>query len=655
MVAGKDAKQIGVNNAMIDSFGDTIFHLSHNIQRRVGDPIRLRDFDEVERQRAQLGLADVEIASRLGLTADQVGYIRNLMEWRHFERSHYHVLNELGGGRRYRPERQVQPADLRAQHDRANQLRDALTYDPELVRRYVEEGWWTSDTLGDWLDRWADKTPDAPALRHGDRVIGYADFARQARHLAGAFYDLGLRKGDVVAVQLPNLPEYLLTFAALAYLGGVLTTIYMPHRRQEMRTLMGHSGARAFVGLGDAGGFAAAETALDLRGELPLLDHVVTVDPPVDGAIGFASLLDGEVPEMRGEPPVAGDPLVLLYTSGTTSSPKGVPHASRSLLGNARVGVAEHELTGDDVILSAAPFGHLFPLYSVQLAFRVGACNLLLPNFTPPELAACIAEGRPSALFAAPAHIAACLGMGLLDDVDLDSLKLSILSGAAVPAELAKAFAAKAPDMALTQLWGMTETQAGLYSRPGDGIDVAAASAGRASPGTDVRIMDDEGKALPAGEIGELQVRGPLLFPGYFDNPEANRDAFTEDGFFRSGDLARMDPAGNVAIVGRTKDVINRGGVKYNPRDVEDLLDGHPKIMQSAIVGLPDEVLGERACCFAVAAPDAELTLEEICDYLLGHDIAKTKLPERLELVDDMPMTPTRKIIKGKLAAQLKT
>jgi non-ribosomal peptide synthetase component E (peptide arylation enzyme) len=196
----------------------------------------------------------------------------------------------------------------------------------------------------------------------------------------------------------------------------------------------------------------------------------------------------------------------------------------------------------------------------------------------------------------------------------------------------------------------MTETQAALYSRPGDPLEVSANSAGRPSPGTEVRVVDPDGRRCPPGEEGELQVRGCLLFPGFFNNPAANEAGFTADGWYRTGDLATIDAAGNVAITGRSKDVINRGGVKFNPRDVEDLLDAHPAILQSAIVPMPDPVLGERACAFATLRPGvAEPKLEELCDYLLGKGIAKLKLPERLVVVPEMPLTPTRKIIKGRL------
>jgi non-ribosomal peptide synthetase component E (peptide arylation enzyme) len=182
----------------------------------------------------------------------------------------------------------------------------------------------------------------------------------------------------------------------------------------------------------------------------------------------------------------------------------------------------------------------------------------------------------------------------------------------------------------------MTELQAGLYTRPGDPAEMSATTAGRASPGTQLRVSQE----------GELQVRGPLLFSGYLKSAE---NPFTADGWFRTGDLAEQRGE-YFAITGRSKDLINRGGVKFNPADVELLLDAHPKIQQSAIVPMPDPVLGEKACVFVVLRAAAQsLVLEEVVEYLLAKNIAKNKLPERLVVVPEMPLTPTRKVIKGRL------
>jgi acyl-CoA synthetase (AMP-forming)/AMP-acid ligase II len=235
--------------------------------------------------------------------------------------------------------------------------------------------------------------------------------------------------------------------------------------------------------------------------------------------------------------------------------------------------------------------------------------------------------------------VAACRAAGVFERYDWSSLELAIVSGSMAPPELIEDFAARVPGCAVTQLWGMTELQAGLYTRPNDLFEMSVRAAGRPSPGTEARVSAE----------GELQVRGPLLFSGYYENPEATAAAFTEDGWFRTGDLAERR-GDYFAITGRCKDIINRGGVKFNPADVEMLLDSHPKILQSAIVPMPDPVLGEKACAFVtLRKPDDPVELPELVEYLLAKNIAKNKLPEKLVVVPEMPLTPTRKIIKARL------
>ena len=653
MSRGLSRSQIGVTEAMVESFGETIFGLSHNLQRRRGDPVRLKDFDEVERQRADLGLSDAEISDRIGLSRDQVTFIRNLVERRRIRRNHYQRLLALGGGRRFRAER-FTPHEERAEYgDAAMSLREAMRFDGERAALYLERGWWSpADTLSRWLVRAAAETPDAPAIAGDGQSLTYGALAARVAALAGGLKTLGLGPGDVVAVQLPNRAEYLVSYLAICAIGGVMTTLYVPYRASEMETLLGHSAARAFIGPSDIGDFEPARTALGLRDGIPSLEHVIVVGDAPEGTLAFEDLTRA-VPHDLADGPVAADPFLLLYTSGTSARPKGVPLAYQGILGNARLGAPEHGITRADRILSAAPFGHLYALYSFHLALATGATTVLLPAFTPPDLARTLGSEAVTVLFAAPAHIAACLGAGLPTPEGLSSLRLAVLSGAAVPPAVAKGLCERMTGGHVTQLWGMTETQAGLYTRPGDPIETVARSAGRPSPGTEVRVAGRDDAALPAGEEGELHVRGPLLFPGYFNHPETGRDAFTADGWFRTGDLAVIGNDGNVAITGRCKDVINRGGVKYNPRDVEDLLAAHPQVDMAAIVPVPDPVLGERACCCITVAGDAAPTLEAICAYLEQNGVAKIRWPEHLEIVDSMPLTATRKIIKGRLTERL--
>lgn len=652
MARGLTRAQIGVTEAMQRSFGEVVFDLSHNHQTRRGDPVRLQDWAEVERQREDMGLADAQIAAKLGLTRDQVLFIRTLEERRRFRTGHYQRLLELGGGKRFRAEKFTPHLDRFRYSEAALALRAALAFDPQRAREYVARGWWRDDTLTGWLARHAAERPDAPALVHGNDVISWRSLQARTERLAGALAAAGVAKGEVVAVQLPNVAEFVIAYLAICRLGAVLSTIHMPYRATEIESLLRHNRAVAAICLAAAKDWDPAATFVGLQGALPDLKVVIALGPRVPAALSLAELIDTGTPLEADAalPPVAADPFLLLYTSGTTAAPKGVLLNYHTMLSNARLGAPEHGVTAAERVMSAAPFSHLFGLYSLHVAFAVGAASVLLPVFTPPDMAATIARDAPTALWTGPAHIAACRALGLFDKFDMGSLKLAIMSGSACAPELVRWFAARLPGCAVTQLWGMTETQGALYTRPGDPIEVAALSAGRVSPGTEVRVCGADGTLVAPGEEGELQVRGCLLFPGYFNNDAANQGAFTADGWFRSGDLATMDAQGNVAITGRIKDVINRGGVKFNPRDIEDLLDAHPRILQSAIVPMPDPVLGERACCFVTLRPGAAaIALEEVTEFLARHNIARNKLPERLVIVAEMPLTPTRKIIKGRL------
>lgn len=653
MPRGLSFEQIGVTEAMIETWADTIWQMSNNVQVRRGDPIRERRFDVVEANRAELGMSDAQIAAAIGLTRDQVMGIRGLTEARRFRRRNYFELYELGRGKRFNPARHVALEDRSGFRPDALALRASLTFDPAQVRRFIADGSWADDTLPAWLARRAKERPAGLALRSPAGVSTYAQLHASAERLAGGLHALGLGRGDVVSVQLPNIAEFLVSYLAITRIGGVMSTVHMQYRAAEVATLLGHARSRALVCLGRTKDAEPAAAALALKPQLPSLEHVIALGEPVPGALRYDELAAGGARLPDDLTPVPGDPFLLLFTSGTSAGPKAVPLTGQATLGNARLGAPEHTLTAQDVVLSAAPFTHLFGLYSFHLAMHVGAANLLLPVFSPPDFAKAIATECPSVLFAGPAHFAAMLKLGLMDSTDLSSVRLVICSGSACPPDLARGVAAKLPNGRFSQLWGMTETQAGLYTRPGDVPEIAALSAGRPSPGTEARIASPEGAALPAGEEGELQVRGSLLFPRYHDNAEANANAFAADGWFRSGDLATQDAAGNVRITGRIKEVINRGGVKYNPRDVEDLLDAHPGVMQSAIVPMPDPVLGEKACCFIVPKGASPPTLEALCAWLTGRGIAKTKLPERLEVITEMPLTPTRKIIKGQLVARL--
>ncbi|HKQ28899.1 MAG TPA: class I adenylate-forming enzyme family protein [Burkholderiales bacterium] len=480
---------------------------------------------------------------------------------------------------------------------------------------YAARGWWADDTLAKWLSHHVAERPVAPAVVFQDKTLSWQDLEETVVRTAAGLRKRGVSRGEVVAVQLPNTLQFLVSYLAITRLAAVMCPLHMPYRGAEIETLMRHSASRLAICT------PQAKEMFQGRG--------ITFEE-----IDRSSSLAEEVPA-----PQPKDAFLLLYTSGTTAAPKGVVHPYRSILGNGRLGAPEHGLNPQSRVLCAAPLSHLYGLYSLHCAWAVGACTVLLPAFKPDDLASTIEKLKPTALWTAPAHVAACRAAGVFEKYDWSSLRLAIVSGSMAPPPLVEYFAGKLPGCAVTQLWGMTELQAGLYTRPGDPFEMSATTAGRPSPGTQVRISPD----------AELQVRGPLLFSGYFNNPEENEKAFTSDGWFRSGDLAEQRGE-YFAITGRTKDLINRGGVKFNPADVEMLLDAHPKVLQSAIVPMPDALLGEKACAFVTVKPGAvQPTLEELVQYLLEKKIAKNKLPEKLVVLPELPLTPTRKVIKGRL------
>ena len=561
MTQGLTRAQLGVTDEMVAAYGETVFALSNNLQTRRGDPVREKDFAAIEAHRHELGMGDAGIAERIGLTPAQVTLIRNLEERRRFRTGHYHVLNTLGGGRRYRADRFVPFQDHFRFSEEALALRAAFSFDPERVRGYVERGWWRSDTLSGWLRRNARADPEGAALVDGRGAVSNAALDARAAAIADGLHHAGVRPGEVVAVQLPNTREFVEVFLAVCALGAVAAPLDTALRGPALAARLGRSRARMLVAPSRIGGFSPVGWWSGRRADIPLLRAVAVIGgeaPETPGALPYERLAAGGPPLPRDwRAPTAADPFLLLHTSGAASGlPRAVPLNYHQMLSAARLGVAGHDVRAGDVVLSTTLFAHGGGLYPLALALAAGAAAALLPDFSPPALADAIEGLRPTHLFAAPAHLAACAetGTGLLDRADLSSLRLVVLAGGAPPPPLVRAVAARLPNGEVGRHWGRAEAPAGLYTRSGDGAEFAARSTGRPPPGTEARIADEHGREVPHGAEGELQVRGPSVFAGYFGDPEATAAAFTADGWFRSGDTARMDPAGAVTLTGRPEE-----------------------------------------------------------------------------------------------------
>jgi cyclohexanecarboxylate-CoA ligase len=645
-------ERLGITPEMIEAFGPIIFDLSLNVQDRRGDPVRLLDFAEIERERAAAGLTDQEIAARLGLAADQVTFIRVSLEQQRFKPERYYRLFQLGGGRRFRTERGMErdPYTEPQFESDALAIRSALRFRPEHVRRYLESGRWTGDTLTTWLERWARQTPEAIAIAAADRApVSFSAALDQAERLAAALAALGVRRGEVVSVQLPSTPEFVIIYYAIARLGAVLTTLHMAYGPNEAEPILRHARARAVFcsAASDKSNPPALFTALAQR--LPNLRHVIAVGPASTGILSFETLIASGDRAVLPPPPVATDAAVMCYTSGTSAAPKAVPHSFQSLLANPRQCLPVFGVKPGDRVLSAAPLTHAFGLYVAHVALMGGATFVPLPIFSPSALAHALHQHRPTHAFVAPAHIAALLKTEVVGGRQFEDLRQVVFSGSYCPPALKRALEERLANGCVFELWGMTETFAVLLGDPREPTSTRHDWIGRPTIGSEARVADVEGQPLPPNIEGELQVRGCSVFAGYFDNTAANSGIFGEDGWLRTGDLAVMNETGHVRITGRIKDIINRGGVKLNPSDVEALIDQHEAVLQSAIVPMPDPVLGERACCCVVLKPGKTLSLDALCAWLQGQGVAKLKWPERLVVIAEMPMTPTRKIVKGAL------
>src|SRR5271170_3969847 len=462
-------ERIGVTPEMINAFGPIIFDLSTNVQDRRGDPVRLLDFEEIERQRTGAGLADAEIAARLGLAADQVTFIRVLLEQRRFKPERYYRLFQLGGGRRFRTERGMErdPFEEVQFGPDAMAVRDAMRFRPDHVRREVEAGRWPADTTETWLRHWARETPDATAIAApGHAPISYAAALDRAGRLAAALAGLGLRRGDVISVQLPSTPEFVIIYYAVARFGGVLSTLHTPYGAGEAEPILRHARVRAvFCGAAteksDPPGMFAT-----LAQRLPNLRHIISIGPPRDSVLSLDALIAGADRAMLPQLPVATDAALMCYTSGTSTAPKAVPHSFQSMLANPRQCLPVFDVKPGDHVLSAAPLTHAFGLFVANVALMAGATFIPLPLFTPPALASALEHERPSHAFVAPAHVAALLQAGLFDGRNLGSLRQVIVSGSYCAPELKRALENKLSGGRVFELWGMTETFAVLLGNP---------------------------------------------------------------------------------------------------------------------------------------------------------------------------------------------
>ena len=526
----------------------------------------------------------------------------------------------------------------------------------ERIREESRLGYWRHETLTSYLDRWATRRPDRIAFVDAAGRLTWAELARLVERVAHGLGAHGVGPGAFVSCQLPNWIEFALVFLAAERLGAVINPIPPTYRASELRFMLGLLDASVLVIPAEFRGFDHVQMVRGLRGALPRLEHVFVVrGPAASDMTPFARLTTEAWETRQGRRPLMGtDPSrvhEVVFTSGTTGEPKGVTHALNTVLSTIYPVIDRLAFSERDVILMASTLGHQTGyLYGFCLNLLLGARAVWLDVWNAQAAAGLIqAEQVTFSMGATPF-------LRDLTDVatphDLSSLRVFISAGAPIPRPLVRDARSRL-GCAISAGWGMSEN--GLVTCNGldDPDDKVFGSDGLPVAGMQLRVVDDAGRDRPVDEEGELLVRGPSQFGGYFKRPHSTADSHTPDGWFKTGDRARLDRDGYLAITGRSKDLIIRGGENIPVAEVENLLFAHPKVQSIAIVAMPDPRLAERACAFVIPTPGHTPTLGELTGYLEAQGIARHKFPERLELVHELPMTPSGKIQKYRLRQEI--
>jgi len=499
--------------------------------------------------------------------------------------------------------------------------------------------------------------PARVAVIDGERRWTFLEIDRISRRAARGLLQLGIGRGDVVAYQLPNWWEAIVLFLAAARLGATLNPLLPMFRERELQFTLSQSGARAAIIPGGYRGYDYRPLWLRLRAQLPALEHLfVARDEAPPEMRSLTSFL--ETPWERASRPEperheAEDPdaiLLLMYTSGTTAEPKGVLHTHNTLRAEVLSLERVHQLTSADRTLMPSPLTHISGvIHGILTPALLATSAVLMERWDPVRALALIAGERVTYMVGAPAFLQDLLAHAdTAGDVDLRSLRLFSCGGAGVSPELMRRARQRLPHCVAKRVYGSTEFPTLTTTAGDDAVTYGADTEGRAIAPAEVRIADDAGRRVPAGVEGEVQGRGPECFVGYLD-ATLNADAFTADGWFRTGDLGVLDGAGHLRITGRLKDIIIRKGEKISVKEVEDLIAEHPAVAEVALVPRTDPETGERACAVVRLRPGMALDLKSLTDYLAGKGLAKQKWPERLELVSEFPRTESGKILRGKL------
>ncbi len=532
----------------------------------------------------------------------------------------------------------------------------STTLTPEQIQRYTASGAWPNRLLTDFLDDAVAISHDKVAIIDSRGSITYGELSRQVTRCANALLALGLRAGDVMALQLPNWKEFLVAHLAATRIGVVSSLITPMSRDREVTHMLRLSDAKVLVIPDTFRGHDYRAMAARLRGELPDLRQVLVVGEPSSNAeVSWQSFIAGALDDAPPAQlrPDANAVTEIVFTSGATGEPKGVMHTSNTIVAPQLALAASLQLTRDDVIHIASTIAHQTGfLNGVRLPIQLGATVVLQDVWNPQQMVEWIAQHRITVSSGSATFLLDLLRAKNLADCDLSSFRIFRCGGGPIPRALLREAREKLPHVGIHCGWGQTENAVVTLTRIGAPDDKLLNTDGCAQPGMAVRVVDDTNRLLPAGTEGRLQCRGPFMFVGYVKQEALTRENFDGE-WFDTGDLATLDAEGFIRITGRLKDIIIRGGENIPVKYVEDTLYEDPRVQDAAIVGMPDPRLGERACAFVICRDGKSLDMQAMQDFLTERGVAKVYWPERLEIVDTLPRTANGKIRKADLRAQL--
>ena len=538
-------------------------------------------------------------------------------------------------------------------------------YDPEAAELYQKKRWWLGITLGDMFDRASDLYPEREALVGSGKRYTWAELRSLVDKMAYNLLKQGFQRGDTVLLQLPNWPEFVISYYALQKAGLVMVLLTVNHTAREIAHLANLTQPKGWILPDRYRKIDYHPLIKQVKEENPVLEKVILIGEKIpEGCLKFEDLLEtmAGAEEIRSTleqaHPDPDDVCQILPSGGTTGLPKGAPRTHNDYICNIEYKSKAWDMNVTDTVLVAATVGHnLALLVCITGSVFHGAKQVMLDSSYPQDFCQMVQDEKITCTGLVPTLISRLVNSENLGDYDLSSLKKIYVGAANSPPELVKNVEERIGPRYINA-FGMVEGPL-IQSRPDDPLEIRCNTIGRpCCPYDDIVTFDSQGKKTPAGVEGELSARGPGVFTGYLKNPQANRDSFTPDGYFRTGDVAVIDERGIVRITGRIKDIIIRGGENIAARDVEDLISSHPHVEYVAVVGMPDPDLGEQVCAYIKPVEGASVTHEDLIAHLDKMEAAKIHYPARIEIVLEMPLTAAgkadKKILKKDIGEKLK-